>query len=689
MTKSILVLYLIFNVSILFGINEIKVLNAVKIKDRIKIDGLLLEEVYEKIHPVGKFTQYHPKNGNESSFATFVYCFYDENNIYFSFKCFDSNPEKISADITSFGQYENNDEVIVYVDTFLDKQTYETFAVNPKGIKRGKETIWDADAHIGNEGWTAEIKIPFKSLRFPRSNNQHWAVNFSRIIPRLNETIFWNPVERNMLNTLGDTFASLEGINDVRNGKNIEIFPYAGLRNSMSGNEKNNKFAYGLDLKYGLTSNLTLDFTSSPDYSEVESDPFFFNLNPYEVNLAEKRPFYLEGASYFNTPFILFYSRRISNPTLAFKITGKERGNSIGILAANNKIDDQNNFFGVLRYNRNIFSLSNIGFIYSTMEDKGDWNRNIGMDFNFNFKNIYSLDGMIAFSFNKHLDTSKNGMYNINFSRNTNKGLSFSGSYIRVEPNVFVSAGYSPIVDFQGFSGSVYYAFLWEGNWLEKLSLRFWKYNESSLTTDLKTLDTYTFGLSFFTKNKINISTKYKIGEKRPKIYNAENDLLYDNIYHTLDYNVSINYLGSRHIEFDCYYDFSKGYVYNNEFTQTQKGKTKDVGLSSILKISSQLQFTLEFSNYRYQSENGEIKFDGSILSGAVNYQPGKKITTYIKFQYDSFEKRYAYDLILGYEPAILSKIYFTLKNYSEDHLQIFHPSIRSISFKLSYLLRI
>ncbi len=98
-----------------------------------------------------------------------------------------------------------------------------------------------------------------------------------------------------------------------------------------------NKFAYGLDLKYGITSNLTLDFTSSPDYSEVESDPFFYQLEPFEVNLEENRPFYSESSSFFSTPFNLFYSRRITDPTLAAKVTGKEKGYSLGALIARNK----------------------------------------------------------------------------------------------------------------------------------------------------------------------------------------------------------------------------------------------------------------------------------------------------------------------------------------------------------------
>jgi hypothetical protein len=687
MIRLAAVVFALFS-SILLGIEK-KTFNAHNVSETIKIDGILSEDLYKQINPLSGFTQYHPKNGEKATFETEVYCFYDKHNIYFAFKCFDSNPEKISGDITSFGEFENNDEVDVYIDTFIDKQTYEVFSVNPKGIKSGKETIWDADAKIDKSGWSAEIKIPFKSLRFPLEKVQHWTVNFSRKIPRLNETDYWCPVDRNKVNTLGDTFGFLEGIKEIKGGKNIEVFPYAAIRNSHDLNTKENKAAYGLDLKYGITSNLTLDFTSSPDYSEVESDPFFYQLDPYEVVLDEKRPFYLEGQSYFATDFNLFYSRRIKNPTLAFKISGKESGNSIGLLAANNQLDENNEFYGVLRYKRDIFSLSTIGIIYSSIEDKGYWNRNIGLDFNLVFKNIYSLKGMAAFSFNKDMSNSNNGMFELFFGRYVGRGFSFSGSYKRIDPSVYVPAGYIPKVDYQNFTGFVSYAFLWEGNWLEELLLRLWKINEYCLSTDLKTVDTYMLGLTLFTKDQISLNSFYKFGKARPSIFNQDNKLVYGDIFDRQGCTFNVNYKGSRWIEIESTFDFLKGYVYNNEYTESKKGTTTDLSLTFTLKISPQIKLILDGSNYKYHSEDWEISFNGSLFSTAINYQLNKNITAYANLQYDSYEKRYQYDLILGYELAALSKVYFSIKNYSENHFGFLHSDIRSISFKLSYLLRI
>ena len=135
-----------------------------------------------------------------------------------------------------------------------------------------------------------------------------------------------------------DKSATLDGLNNIKGGKNLEFFPYAGFRDSQAYGKSEYKFAAGLDTKYALTSDLNLDVTMSPDFSEVESDPFFYQLSPYEYELQEKRPFFQEGSMYF--PEIrssLFYSKRINNPRLAGKISGKQGNYTIGAVGAINK----------------------------------------------------------------------------------------------------------------------------------------------------------------------------------------------------------------------------------------------------------------------------------------------------------------------------------------------------------------
>jgi hypothetical protein len=482
----------------------------------------------------------------------------------------------------------------------------------------------------------------------------------------------------------------LEGIKGIKGGQNIEIYPYAGYRASRSGDETDNKFAYGLDLKYGITSNLTLDFTSSPDYSEVESDPFFYQVLPYEVNLQENRPFYNESSSYFETPYQLFYSRRITDPDLAVKVTGKEKGFSLGALFAKNRREGvPDAYHGVFRLKKDIFKLSHIGLIYSSIEEKGNYNRNVGVDFNFIFKDIYSLNGMAAFSYNKDVPNSNNGMYEVLFKRRVDNGFSFSARYQRVEPDVYVPAGYLSRVDYQNGLFRCNYSFRWEGNWLERMIIYAYYYYEAGVENDLKTEDNAFLSWEGLTRSRIYFGFDYRFGRTRGQVLNEDGELVWDHTMYPLrSYLVILSYSGSPVVEPGVSLSVSDRYVYNSDYTATTEGTTTEFGLWSNFKISPQLQLNISYNKTHYKSDDGTIRFKGDLISSRINYQISKRLSTFLKFQYDSYLERFQYDFIIGYEPANVSKIVFSIKNYSEHRFRLFDPDARSLAFKVSYLYR-
>ena len=691
MNKILIVVLLILFTPLVALARADKTLKAQYMDSPVKVDGKLDETFYQRLTPSNHFYQFHPKNGARSTYDTEIYAFYDKNNLYFAFRCHDNEPHKITADITSFGEFHNNDVVAVYLDTFLDKKTFEYFAVNPKGIKDGKRTVWDADARITDFGWSAEIKIPFKSLRFPVKKIQNWGINFRRKVYRLNETSYWTPVARDKMGVLGETFGHLEGIRDIRGGKNLEVFPYAGYRNSQSPDEKDSKFAYGLDLKYGITSNLTMDLTTSPDYSEVESDPFFYQLEPYEYGLQENRPFYYEGSSYFNTYFRLFYSRRISNPTLALKLTGKEKGVSIGLLAARNKPEDQNTFHGVLRLKKDINSLNHIGLIYTSLEEEEAWNRNIGVDFRFKFKDINTLMGMVALSINKNEANRQNKMAHLRFLHVPDEGFIYGFVYTRVEPEVNVPAGFIPYSDYHNFWTVSNYRFRWENKWVESLTFKLITINEYSLADNYRVATNWVFAVQASTRSRIMINFTHERGKLRSKILNDEEELIWDkDLFPFAGFGLHLNYNGNRLFQFGCdavYYNTAS--VYNDEYTDVMPGKITTLSLWTNLKLSSQLQLRFEYELTRQQSDDLSVDFKGNLVSSRINYQISRRIFTFAKFQYDSYLERFQYDFLIGYEPANVSKIYLSLKNYSEKHFRLLDPDARSLSIKISYLIRI
>lgn len=693
--QKLLVYIHILLVCFFLGAAEKKELQTAFIDQHVKIDGHLTEGFYNRLAPGGNFYQFHPDNGGEPTFKTFVYCFYDKKNIYFAFRCLDDEPGKITADVTPFGEYYHNDEIEIYLDTFLDRQTYEYFAVNPRGIKDGKKTVWDAAATIDDSGWTAEVRIPFKSLRFPVKEEQQWGVNFRRRIFRLNETHYWTKVSRDKMSVFGDTFGRLEGLNGIRGGKNIEIFPYTGYRSSRSSDEKDDKFAYGVDLKYGITSNLTLDLTSSPDYSHVESDPFFYQTVPYEHHLRENRPFYMEGSDYFSTMFTLFYSRRIENPFLAAKVSGKLDGYSMGLLLAGNRREDEegecsSSFHGAFRLKKDVLKFSHIGFIFSNIEARGGWNRNVGMDFNFKFKDIYRFQGMTAFSFNKDTPHTRNGMYRLIISRIKDEGLTLLGMYNRVDSDVYVPAGFVTRTDFQQFRFIGRYSLRWQGKWLERLNLRFYKNNENSVADHMKTQDSYELEADISTRNRIYVMATVFWGDERSKLYDENDELVWDRrIYPVKGNFFSFSFSGNHWARLGIDSFHFDGYVYNDDFTELKEGSTSEIFLWSNFKFSPQLHLHLNYGRTVYHSDDGTIQFKGQLVSSTLNIQFSKRLSSFLKFQYDSYSRRFQYDFLIGYEPANVSHIYFSLKNYSEERFRLFHPDARSIVFKISYLFRI
>jgi len=669
-----------------------KTLNSMPVKERVKIDGRLEEDFYKNMVPVGDFVQFHPKNGEKPTLNTDVYCFYDRKNVYFAVKCYDPEPKKITADITPFGEFTRNDQVSVYIDAFMDKRNYKTFTVNPRGIKAGEQTVWDANAHITDYGWSAEFKIPFKSLRFPVKDIQSWGVNIMRYVFRLNEKSYWTNVARDKMNTFADTFGSLEGISGIKGGKNVEIYPYVGYRNSKAYGEVDDKFAYGVDVKYGITSNLTLDFTSSPDYSEVESDPFFYQTDPFEVNLQENRPFYNEGSEYLSTPIRLFYSRRIANPDLAVKVTGKEKGISMGALFAKNDMGSGNpdRYHGVFRLKKDVFDVSYIGMVFTDIEEKGDWNRNIGFDFSFNHKDIYSFDGMMAWAYNKGLERSGNGMYWFQAGRFVDSGLSLIAEYIRVEPNVVQRAGFLQKVDYQTLRFEGDYSFRWEGKWLEKLNLIGVAFTQKAITSGMNAEYFYKVGLDFTTRQQVSLYLSAIFGKNRAQVFDGDGELVWgQERFPTAMYAAELVYQGSTVMEFGVNGYFLRDFVYNDEFTEAVKGDTYELGLNSTFKINPQLQLKFDFGRTFYKSADDSIRFSGNLVSTSLKYLVTKRVSSFVKFQYDSYEKRFQYDFLVGYEPANVSKVYISLKNYSENRLRFFHPDIRSFAIKLSYLFRL
>ena len=345
------------------------------------------------------------------------------------------------------------------------------------------DAVWDCRSKINDTHWTTEITIPFSQLRFNRSDSMVWGVNFGRTIRQKKEEATWVPVSRqygSRSKYRTANLGSLVGLAGITPSRRLEVLPYVlpGV-NRIEGDEGiDSKFDIGLDLKYGLTSNLTADLTLNTDFAQVEADQEQVNLTRFSLYFPEKRPFFLEGAglfdfgiprpSFFNPPpLLLFYSRRIgleegyAIPIMGgSKITGKVGPYGIGLLNVltdefhtDSSVTDEDDIvdlsrtnYSVLRVTRDLFSGSSIGAIAINKQDTDTYNRAGGLDFAYRPNDSIDVRGLWARTYEEDVSVKNDAMYFGSTWRNSL--LQFNGTY------TFIGENFNPEVGFVRRQGS-------------------------------------------------------------------------------------------------------------------------------------------------------------------------------------------------------------------------------------------
>jgi hypothetical protein len=319
-------------------------ITAVRLEKPLDIDGILDESLYET--PTNTtFFQYVPNNGELASEQTEFWVGYDNNAIYVGARMYDSSPDSIVARLGRRDTgYELSDQFGVVIDSYNDNRSGFFFIINPMStifdgtlqndsqFDTAWDGIWDGKTLIDEQGWTAEMRIPFSQLRFNESDEVIMGFHVARNIHRRAEDTNFQHVPRDVSGTASH-FPTLYGIKNISPPKRMEVLPYVtGNYSSLKSKEdnpfyngKDSNVNIGTDLKVGIGNNITLDATINPDFGQVEADPSVINLTAYETYYQEKRPFFIEGASIFgfgrggptsqwnfnwNAPSF-FYSRRI------------------------------------------------------------------------------------------------------------------------------------------------------------------------------------------------------------------------------------------------------------------------------------------------------------------------------------------------------------------------------------------
>ncbi|MES2805728.1 MAG: DUF5916 domain-containing protein [Bacteroidota bacterium] len=317
---SIAIFYLIFFSYTAYS--QKKTLQAKSITENITIDGKTNEEIWESASVATNFVMFEPDNGKPISNdkRTEVKVLYDNNAIYISALLYDNEPEKIQREITKRDVFGVSDHFSVYINGFNDGQQDFRFFVSAAGVQMDClaiedsedftwDAIWDSEVTVTEFGWVVEMKIPYAALRFSKADKQTWGLNFMREIKRDVQKYTWNRIDTKIGAVIPQA-GILQGIESIQTPTRLFLIPYSSAYYQQSDIGSDTTLKAGLDIKYGINDSFTLDAILVPDFGQTKFDNAILNLEPFEQQLEENRPFFTEGTDLFNKGG-LFYSRRI------------------------------------------------------------------------------------------------------------------------------------------------------------------------------------------------------------------------------------------------------------------------------------------------------------------------------------------------------------------------------------------
>lgn len=406
-----------------------------RVDDSIDVDGRLDEAVWARAAVMGGFSRYAPVDGAPADQPTEVRVWYSPTAVHFGIRA-TAAPGTVRATLADRDHISSDDHIIIFLSTFNDGRQALVFGVNPLGVQMdgalaegtrgggggfgglasGREApdlspdfVFQSKGRVTDEGYEVEMRIPFKSLRYQSAPRQDWGIHVTRVVPQQGVEDSWAPARREGASFLAQA-GRLKDLHDLRRGLVLDLNPVAtskidGAARPAGWGYDPSRPEFGVNVRWGVTSNLTMNGTVNPDFSQVESDAGQFQFDPRQaLFFPEKRPFFLDGIEQFATPNNLIYTRRVVAPVAATKLTGKISGRtSIAYLAA---VDDRAMsasgddypVFNILRLQRDLFTSSRVALVYTDRLDGDRSNRVIGADTRLVWRDSYSLSLQAAAS---------------------------------------------------------------------------------------------------------------------------------------------------------------------------------------------------------------------------------------------------------------------------------------------------
>ena len=698
---------------------ELPRMSAHRIAEEIRVDGILDEPVWQTVEPIRQLYQIQPDQGEPATEQSEVRIMYDDKKLYFGFIFFDEMDKIVANDMRRDSPgLRSNDYGFLLLDTYNDRRNAVFFRFTPVGgmedtavsnsggsLNTSWDIVWECRCRINEDNWTVEIAIPFSQLRFERSDVMNWGINFGREIARKQEIDAWNEAPK----TYGGLakyrtayFGTLEGIEGITPSRNLELLPYllpgASYTSGVDGREDGLDVKYGevqihrgdafasfkggLDLKYGVTPNLTADVTFNTDFAQVEADQEQVNLTRFSLFFPEQRPFFLEGASIFDVgiprpsfqrppPLLLFYSRRIglakgnAIPILGGgKMTGKIGPYDIGILnvltnefkddefqIGQPPVDEPRTNYSVMRVNRDILDGSTVGGIVIHKQDADAYNNTAGLDFSYRPTREINIQGLGARTFETDVSGNSNAFF-IGGDWRTNL-FRLDASYTDIGEDFNPEVGYIQRRDVRRFSGGGSYT-----PWPDKFGIREIQIGPDidlvlTQANELETQEiTFETEFDFVTGDDIGFEVK-NTTENLDRGFRIQGIEIPADDYNFTSFQTSIRSSSSRMIGGELRVEFGEFY------SGTRRGFSIDATARPTAKLS--IEPFIEFNRITLSGE----EFDANAFGGRVSYSFSTTLFTKLFTQWSTDRDVLSANFLVNYIYRPGSDLYFVFdQNY-------------------------
>jgi hypothetical protein len=451
-----------------------------RVEATVTIDGALDEAVWKSAARLTGFTQYRPIDSRPAADSTEVLAWYAPDAIYFGIRAYEAHGNVVRATLADRDNIDADDNVQILLDTFNDRRRALLFAVNPYGaqedgvrseglagaaggqnagfrfdgvIDLNPDYVYQSHGRLTPFGYEVEVRIPFKSLRYQSGATQDWGLQVVRTTQHTGYEDTWAPVVRASASYLIQS-GSLKELTGMRRGLVMDVSPE--FTSHVDGAPKATEYGYGtvdpqigLNLRWGITQNLSLTGTANPDFSQVEADVGQVTVNQrFALFFPEKRPFFLEGLEQFDTPNALIYTRRIVSPIAGAKLTGKVGGTAVAYIGA---VDEDNPFVpgidhpivNLLRLRRDLGASSTLGLAYTDRIEGNAYNRVLGTDARVVWKKIWFSDAQFVSSWTQDATGVRAGeLWDVTFYDRTGRSYGNHGELVGISPDFQASSGF-------------------------------------------------------------------------------------------------------------------------------------------------------------------------------------------------------------------------------------------------------